>query len=485
METPVRSTDLYGFVVYLYNLFLLAMLGYSYSHSHPMAPPVRPSRSLEGLEQVIPPTKFPTRSDLFLNKPLPAKPVPDEPAEYSSGMWSDSSDSESESESTVDSGSPSEPRNSTESYPIFVSSGSDDFNMVDPPVPADELSLGPIRSSPQRFLSGDSRTDSVLSVSAISTASVVSGTDSVAEPSDAQYGRLSHWTQGRTGTNHYFREKKWDFFPELAPSSALQASGKVSPGIKSGKSRKKEGRLNLAAKRRRWHSLDRAGLGLAHGVRDSIKTYVHRTLSKDSGESRETKAKEPLRPQTAPLDQSDEHESSPRPKTQQSSMDLTFQLRTLSLSTSSTPLEPPSSPRSIHTHCSAPIQRPKQLAVPMSPYQTYGSAIWETPKKSKSKQTLYLEPNTYASPSSPGFTYANPTPPLSPPFKAQLQQNTRNAARALQGGTSHVLVVLDGAKRKISESKDERRREALKSQIKLIGPVNLNPHSYGQADPWV
>jgi hypothetical protein len=116
----------------------------------------------------------------------------------------------------------------------------------------------------------------------------------------------------------------------------------------------------------------------------------------------------------------------------------------------------------------------------MSTYQKYGSAIWETPK---SKRTLHLSTSPSADPSSPDFTYANPTPPLSPPFKIQLQQNTRNAARVLQGGTSHVLVALDGAKRKISESKDERRREALKSQIKLIGPVN--PHSYIQGDPWV
>lgn len=441
--------------------------------SHRMAPPVRPSRSLEGLERVIPPSPkqpfFPTRSDLFLNKPLPAKPVPDEAAEYSSGMWSDSSDSESES--TVDSlGSPSEPRNSTESYPIFVSSDSDDF-MVDHPAPADQLNLGPIRPSrpsPQRILSSDSRTDSVAS-----------GTDSVAEASDAQYGRPSHWTQNRTGTNHYFREKKWDFFPELATPSALQAGGRVSPGIRSGKTRKKEGRLNLAAKRRRWHSLDRAGLGLAYGVRDSIKTYVHRTLSKDSGE---TKAKESPRPATAPLDQPGQQTSYSRPKTQQSCMDLNMQLRALSVSTASSSLEPPSSPRSIRTQRSAPVQRPRQLAVPMTPYQKYGSAAWETPKKSK--RTVHARsPTNSDGPSSPDFTYANPTPPLSPPFKIQLQQNTRNAARVLQGGTSHVLVALDGAKRKISESKDERRREALKSQIKLIGPVN--PHSHGLGDPWV
>jgi len=431
-----------------------------------MAPPVRPSRSLEGLERVIPPSPkqliFSTRSDLFLNKPLPAKPVPDSPAEYSSGMWSDSSD---ESESTDSVGSLSEPRNSTESYPIFVSSGSDDFSMEDHSGPADQLSLGPIRPSPLRFHSSDSRADSVDS-----------GIDSVAEPSDAQYGLPSHWTQNPTGTNHYFREKKWDFFPELATPSALQASGRVSPNIGPGKTRKKERRLNLAAKRCRWHSFDRAGLELACGVRDSIKTYVHRTLSKDS---RETKARESPRPATAPLDhQPDQQTAYPRPVTQQSSVDL----RALSVSTSSSTLDLSESARSRHNQRPDPVQRPKHLAVPMSSYQKYGSAIWETPKKSKRTVHLPRSPKSDIGPSTLK-TYANPTPPLSPPMKMQLQQNTRHAARALQGSTCHVLVALDEAKRKISESKEERRREALKSQIKLIGPVN--PQFCAQDDPWV
>lgn len=403
----------------------------------------------------------PTRSELFLNKPLPSKPLPETPTEEYSAMWSDTS--ENESNSTVDSvRSPTEPRNSTESYPIFVSSGSDHLSdLVDHPTPADpdqrpHLSLDPSPPSPSN--------DSPVSVSL----------------SEAQYGRPSHW---RTDTNHYFREKKWDFFPELATPSALQASGRVSPGTRPGKTRKKDRRLNLAAKRRRWYSLDRAGLGLTYGVRDSIRTYMHRTLSKDS---METKAKQPTRPATAPVYPPFDQRSFQRQNSKTgrcSSAELTAQLRAMSLSTVSMN-DMPESPRSIRTQRSAPAPRQKHQAVPMSPYQKYGSSIWESPKKSKKRNVQmprYSKQPADIDTSSATFSHANPTPPLSPPFKLQLQQNTQSAVRVLQDGTSHVLVAIDEAKRKIIESRDERRRAALKSQIRLVGSVN--PHTCLN-DPW-
>lgn len=472
---------------------------------------MRPSRSLEGLERVIPPTSpkspfNPTRSELFLNKPLPARPLPEAPPteEYEySAMWSDTSDSDSESSSTVDSvNSPSEPRISTGSYPIFVSSGSDDFTElveVDHPSTAADhdsnhqgLSLGPVRSSPQ-LVSNSSRTDSVLSVSVNESSSVL-GSSKPVSLSEAQHGRPAQWTQNRNGTNHYFREKKWAFFPELATPSALQASGRVSPGIRAVKNRKKDGRLNLAAKRR-WHSLDRAGTGLAHNVRDSIRTYVHRTLSKDSSEKDKKESKRPVTaPVEPPYDQRSfqrQHSTSKSGPHSHSSVNLDNQLRVMSLSTVSMS-DMPESPRSIRTQRSAPAPRQKQLAVPMSEYQKYGSSIWDSPMKSKSKKHSVRRAKSAKQPqpadigidtSSPAFTSANPTPPLSPPFKLQLQQNTQSAVRVLQGGTSHVLFALDGAKKKIIESKDERRREALKSQIKLVGPIN--PHDCLQANPWL
>jgi hypothetical protein len=440
-----------------------------------------------------------TRSDLFLNKPLPAKPLPEDPPEFSA-MWSDSSDdSDSDSELTIDStvASPSEPRDSTESYLIFVSSGSDDYgDLVDHPVPADRnpdaehLSLGPVRSSSPPTIAEESRsrTDVESLVESVNESEAEgegseyeSGNNSTTSPSDAQYGRLSQWSQNRSGPNHYFREKKWDFFPELATPSASQAGGRTSPALRSGKSRKKDGRLNVS-KRKRWHSLDRPGLGLAYGVRDSIKTYVHRTLSRDSTEAR---AKDAPRPSTAPVDVLGTHLSFHRPADIPvvPHSDVNVQLRALSISTASTASEMPPSPASPRSY----PPRQKQLAVPMSNYQKYGPAIWESPKKSKKKTARTQRyPGTRSGPTSPTFgqfSIANPTPPLSPPFKMQLQNGSREAVRVIQGGTSQVLLALDGAKKKMAESKDERRREQLKAQIKLIGPVN--PHTYMQVDPWV
>ncbi|KAJ5306502.1 hypothetical protein PENANT_c031G11704 [Penicillium antarcticum] len=476
-----------------------------------MAPPVRPSRSLEGLERVIPPLslspKVPFSPRLFLNKPLPARPLPEEPE--CSAMWSDSSDSESTVDSIV---SPSEPRDFE--YPIFV--GADDFDLVDHPAPsADPLPVPPLRTDIDLDIEIDEleELEDVASIAEDPPLSV-----SVSSSwSDTQHGRPVHWAQNRPGTSHYFREKKWDYFPELAPST-LQVGGRISPSTHS-KRKKNLSALDFTKARYRWHSLDRTGLG---GVRESIKTYVHRTLSRDSTE---TKSKEVARPSTAPMDRHiDEAGSTSILGTSlgskvhiphHSSLD-DAPFRAISVSTVSTsasayststkanarvaslsasdydnpnhhmyyPLHSPLSPVSP----TAPnILRQKQLAVPLSPYQKYGSSIWETPKKSKKRGVQFpkyakslasptLEPEAYpypglASGSAPNpsqISFANPTPPLSPPLKSQLLQNTRGAVKVLQ--------------RKKNESKEEKRRELLKAQIKFVGPVN--PHTYGK-DPWV
>ncbi|OKP02675.1 hypothetical protein PENSUB_6992 [Penicillium subrubescens] len=206
----------------------------------------------------------------------------DHPVLADHSLWSDSSDSESTVESIA---SLRELRDPTERYPIFFDSpGSNEFSasvdhLVDHPVdhqaPANH-SPGPIRSSSQQPLlsENDSPTDSLSSVKSV--AARVHFTLETLH-SDAQYSSPSLWSQNLTGTNHYFREKKWDFFPELATPSAKQASLQTGLGLSNGKPRK-DGRFNLAAKRRGSHSPDRAGLGLAQKVRDSVKTYVHRTL---------------------------------------------------------------------------------------------------------------------------------------------------------------------------------------------------------------
>ncbi|KAJ6178491.1 hypothetical protein N7519_008952 [Penicillium mononematosum] len=441
------------------------MLSPTFSYHSRMAPPVRPSRSLEGLERVIPPlspntpsTRC-TRSELFLNKPLPARPLPDQPE--CSAMWSDSSDSDTES--TLDSlTGPSEPRNSADSYPIFVSSGSDFDDLVDHPAPsADQL----LRLSPQP---PHKRTDSIgINIPSIVEPASVSVSSSF---SDTQYVRPPHWNQNRTGTNHYFREKKWDYFPELAPS-ALQASGRISPNMvaPNHKTRKIGNPLDFAKGKYRWHSLDRGGFG---GVRDSIKTYVHRTLSRDSTESK----KEIPRPATAPMDRHLNDVGGTLGKTvpaQQSSLALDTKVARATSVPSSNAHLADFAYFAQNTHYTPP----KQLAVPLSPYQKHGPVSWESPKKSKkrniqfprykSSPVLDADPSSSSS-SAPDLSYANATSSLSPSWK-QSQHNTRG--------------VFLGAKKKIVESKDNRRREHLKAQIKFVGPVN--PHTYVQADPWV
>ncbi|KAJ5372265.1 hypothetical protein N7517_004271 [Penicillium concentricum] len=423
-----------------------------------MAPPVRPSRSLEGLERVIPPLSpqtFSTRSDL--NKPLPAKPPPEQPE--CSVMWSDSSDSES----ILDSPGSSEPRSSADSYPIFVSSGSDFDDIVDHPAPSDQLEL-----------STQKRTDSIdINIPIVEPSSVSSSF------SDTPYGRPSNWIPSRTGANHYFREKKWDYFPELAPS-ALQASGRISPNMVAHKARKMGNPLEFAKGKCRWHSLDRGGLG---GVRNSIKTYVHRTLSRDSTEN---KSKEIPRPATAPMDHLNDvggtlASTAPAPQQYSLALNTNVAERASSVATSSgseydytnhqfhlqTPISP-TSPTSISTPTTP---RPKQLAVPLSAYQKHGPMIWESPKKSKRNVQFprYKSPGSAESSSSsaPDLSYANAIPLSSP--RKQSQHNTRG--------------VFLGAKKKIADSKNDRRREQLKAQIKFVGPVN--PHTYTQADPWV
>lgn len=449
----------------LLSLFLTSFVMLSTFSYSPMAPPVRPSRSLDGLERVVPPhSPNSFTPDLFLNKPLPARP--EEPE--SSAMWSDSSDSES----TVDSLVPSEP-NSADSYPIFVS-GSDDF-LTDQAPSADHLALP---GSPLPPL--DKCTDAI---DIVIDESIVQ--PSASSLSDSPPDRPAYWTQ-RTGANHYFREKKWDYFPELAPSTLNGTSSNMS----APKSRKKGSALEFAKGKYRWHSLDRGGLG---GVRDSIKTYVHRTLSRDGPP--EPKPRETPRPVTAPMDHHLSDASSilgPKgwePQQPQTlALDTDAAVRAVSVATSpdaeydytkkmfhlQTPISPTFSafPVSPVSDSSPSTPRQKQLAVPLSPYQKHGPAIWDEPKKSKKNVQFpkyRSSPNSSepSSSSAPELSFAK-SASSSPPLK-QLQENTRG--------------VLMGAKRKIAESKEDRRREQLKSQIKLIGPVN--PHTYVRSDPWV
>lgn len=440
--------------------------------SHPRhAPPVRPSRSLEGLEKVVPPgANYPaTRTDLQLNKPLPAKPLV-QTSDIPQSAWSDDSSVESFCDRT-------DSNDSTESYPIFVSSDSDDLesDIVDPDDPSDPLPAVEPLSTRTKQAPNPPALDPDISSSFGLKAFLC----------EERYGSNYNWAQSRIGTSHYFREKKLDFFPELATPSELHnstSSSLPSAARTSKYPRKKDnpGRLNLSALGNHASTF-----AIGHGVRDSIRSYVHRTLSKGEKAKRQPHPRPVTAPSMYPYKTASISEHSlDQSASRDDSLDLSEQTASLSLSTNSSTHE---------RHSDEPPTRRKQLAVPISPYQKYGASIWD--KSGGTKRTSHRQgsgphvrfPKYKTTKRSKRGTnkYSTSAPTLSShfPLPQNQQQQSKDYVKALHGGTSHVRDALDDAKRKVIASKDHRRRERLKAQIKLVGPVS--PNKTQGDNPWV
>ncbi|KAL2854871.1 hypothetical protein BJY01DRAFT_25873 [Aspergillus pseudoustus] len=436
------------------------------------APPVRPSRSLEGLEKVVPPGALSaSRSRLHLDKPLPDLPTSDcstgeIPFMAGTTAWSDDSSTVNSFEDHDDDDDELDRRQSsisTESYPVFVRSGSDELtDFVDHP------SVSTLDRTP----SVDRRDKPGTSALAYTTF--------LAED---RYSPPPHWVPTtRSGPNHYFREKKWDFFPELATPSALPQN---SPSNLPPRPRKKD------SMRSRWISTDK-GAALANDVRNSIRSLVQRRLSRNSidkekpkRDTRPTTSPEYTRQHTppqriSPTNDWPDYGSTVIPQSPAYAPDKSAHL---SISPTGSSL----SDESLRLQQPVLSPRKKQLAVPISPYQKYGAAIWD--KSGKEKRVSYRQSQRvrfpkYRKPLSKNGFAASTTPPLSPASRKPFQQGTRHCVRVLQDGTSHMLVAIDNTRKKMAGVKVDRRRSQLKSKIRLVGPVN--PYtSYRKDDPWV
>ncbi|KAL4882790.1 hypothetical protein BJY04DRAFT_186052 [Aspergillus karnatakaensis] len=424
------------------------------------APPVRPSRSLEGLEKVVRPAPAPAaaRSPLHLDKPLPNIPPPsrpESPAPMAGTAWSDDSSTVASFEDH-DEDDHRQSSDSTDSYPVFVRSPSNDLaDLVDHPDPSGSTPVGPCKKPPTSSLALDT----------------FLADDRYTPPLPVNH---------RVGPNHYFREKKWDFFPELAPNSALPPNLHNTP---------KPRKTNSV--RSRWAPADK-GVALANDVRNSIRSYVQRRLSRNSLDKEKPKRNTqrttaptpteytfgytPSQPAPSTSDRSDR--GSTIPQSPQSPVYVGEKLASLTVTPTGSSISDASfrSPRS-------PVSpsRGKQLAVPMSPYQKYGAAIWD--KSGKEKRISYRQSQRVRFPKYRKASIGAGLPDSA--GRTPLQQGTRHALRTLQDGTSHVRLAIDGAKKKIAGStgKLDRRRSHLKSQIRLVGPVN--PYTSYKADPWV
>ncbi|KAL4810226.1 hypothetical protein BDV18DRAFT_130549 [Aspergillus unguis] len=561
---------------------------------HP--PPVNPSQSLEGMEKAVRPIPYAhTISRLHLDKPLPDLPSTQQVSFIGSTAWSDDSSNASfeddhEHEFSND-------NRSEASYPVFVCSGSDDL--------ADVNDRGVSDS--------DHFVDHSVSVSASTltaphdhdldhhTQKPAPSLNFLAEdryrPSSPTPIPPPHWNaHARVGPNHYFREKKFDFFPELATPGALPRNSTPHSSTSTARNgnlrpRKKDSGRSVS----RWiPNPAEKGAALANDVRNSIRS-IQRRLSRNSLDRKMSRSQTRChnRPATAPSPSEYSYASPPRTYTvpamrsdpycsrfhsHSPTSALYFEkeaLTHLSLSPTGSSISDQSIRAEAARQCQSraePLsrkqsrkptqkQRKPQPAVPMSLYQRYGAAIWDKSGKEKkrlsyrgqtprvrfpkyrsrsrksrrgsaapSKSGAFVSSATSPSPlrprasrpesesdftfesgigsdwgmesssglgpgsrARPGYTHAqaHPRKPL------LVRQGTRFAVRALQDGTSQVLVAIDGARKKIartgsgftldlesgSRAKLDQKRMALKSQIRLVRPADGT--FYHDKDPWV
>ncbi|KAJ5718247.1 hypothetical protein N7488_003893 [Penicillium malachiteum] len=393
---------------------------------------------------------------------------------------------------------------------------------------ASSPSLSPIEVGPADEEYPDNST--ATSPIDIDASSVILGTS-------AHYGRPLQWKEpdmesGRTShASHYFREKKWDLFPELGPSPS-QTSGRVSPG------HSKEGRLNVTAKQPKWYSMN---MGRKSGVRQSFMTYVnkisHHSEEKDKREKYEKEQQEspvevprvhsrrftgpmgPLNTRTTdPIREDDEEDEA------QELDEFHAQLLTSSTSTS-------------NFHDESRNAREKKSAFPSSTPRKHSSVSWQLPSKNKTRASqpppvikssqptsamksrppsaMKSPPSAMRSPMSPSsetrkhssvswqlpaknsMRASQPAPEPAPP-KAKRPESTpvrvrpastRPSPQQTKRSTFAALPTLQtgafgGGKKKLNlENEAERRREEIRGRIKFVGSVN--PHlCKPQKDPW-
>ncbi|KAJ9206903.1 hypothetical protein DTO021D3_1639 [Paecilomyces variotii] len=427
-------------------------------------PPVKPSKSLEGLEVVVPPgTFFISQSDIsvdILNKPLPAKPLPETP-ERSSSLSSQDSLLETFIYRTS--------TETTDDSHIPVASDPYDYSTVlTRPATAGALSTRPSLGQ----LSRDKV--SSLSLKAFMT--------------QERFGGDIH---ARIKAGPYFREKKFDFFPELATPSGLQAA--TYSGRSHGLKRRLRGRkspvslpasLEFGRSGSRWLSSENKALLLGHGIRDSIRSCMQKTASRKKSHDQKTqrpnvKSNHPYAQRGAyhAVDSKSLYEDS-ESGLQQNFVDVYHRMRTLPISpgTSSGSSFSSSRSRTLVTQSS------RQQLYPTESYEDYGFKaggdllLYRRASYSKgSNDTVPRHPRRTSSMiEMRQCTCINPTPPLTQPRSTQLQQQTQQYVKALHSGTSQMISALDGAKKKLMETRADRRRAELKKQIKMVGPV----------DPW-
>ncbi len=113
-----------------------------------------------------------------------------------------------------------------------------------------------------------------------------------------------------------------------------------------------------------------------------------------------------------------------------------------------------------------PRGRKKQLAIPTSAYQKYGAAVWEAPKRQKKAKRGSAPPKTLMKKSNDGRSERQSV------RHPSMSAKPAEVVGAFKSGRSQIIHALDDTRHKLKRSESEKRREALKQSIKLVGPAD-------------
>jgi hypothetical protein len=192
------------------------------------------------------------------------------------------------------------------------------------------------------------------------------------------------------------------------------------------------------------------------GVRESVRAYMRHKLQKkrDNGKKEREKVMSPASAKYPAMSTAKEHDrklSSASRKTsiQQGISSVYDKISKLSFSGSSGHSK---------TEREQPGGRKKQLAIPTSDYQRYGAAVWEAPKREK-------KPKRSSAPARTKQSGQAKT-------QASISASPREVVGAFKSGRRQIIHALDDQKHKLKRSDSEKRREALRQSIKLVGPAN-------------
>ncbi|KAL1963369.1 hypothetical protein VTN77DRAFT_8385 [Rasamsonia byssochlamydoides] len=408
------------------------------------APPATLSRSLEGLEIGIPPgaplNKGPAVSinHLWLWKPLPRLPE-----QRNSSVYSRESiiDNYIDRDDKVD---------STYAHPDLIISEPDEAQQSPKsPTAPSRRSLAGCGGQGERY--------SLMFKAFLS---------------EEQYGVGMHLAKA----NHYFREKKWEIFPELAPQPVTRAP---YPPARSRKWRFPRKRHPTGPDGHAISESDGFGLKLK-----PIRSYVEKTLSKKSSQ---------LKTKNSPSETSVPFNARHRRNLTVTTSEASFSslIDSAEIQRSLAEVRGRMQALSLWSHSSDDsLTNPQPWRKPVTTnlhrrFRSKGRA------RRSSKLIGQKAPGVrfvryHRSPSLKGRQQCpgrRPPSPSTPSQSSHLTFPRLEYAKVLHQSTNSVLSAIDGARKKIAESRAARRRAELKKHIRVIGPVEQYPD--GTVNQWL